>query len=96
MESNNNRNTLMLLLLLGAVLAIFYIFNNKGGDTSLLGSGDEQAAIGGEAVQLLNSVQNIKFDFSVIKSPEFANLKDITAPISNFPVGRPNPFAPVK
>lgn len=89
----SNRTTVILLLLLGIALAAAYILLPKSDNTD---TGAEQAAIGAKAISTLNELQAVQLDFSVLTDPAFNYLKNIAAPDLNLPVGRSNPFAPVK
>ena len=95
MKSKNNRNTLILLGLLVLVLAVSYPLLNKSSDTTDTTSTDQSAAVV-EAQNTLAKMQGINIDFSIFDSSEFMHLIDITSPLLNLPVGRANPFAPIK
>ena len=93
-SSTTNRNTLILLILLVVALAISYPLLNKSEDTS--GVSSDQLASVQEAENILAKMQNVSIDFSFFDKPEFAYLKDISSPLLTLPVGRVNPFAPIK
>ncbi|MCD8494588.1 MAG: hypothetical protein LRY41_02545 [Candidatus Pacebacteria bacterium] len=49
-----------------------------------------------ELLQLLNSIRGIRLDNAVLLNPAFAELRDITIPVSrDGATGRINPFAPL-
>ena len=80
------------------VLAGSYPFLNKSSVSTSsedTGASDQLAAVQ-EAENLLAKIQNVSLDFSILDRPEFTYLKDITTPILTLPVGRANPFAPIK
>lgn len=84
----------MLLALLGVVLIVAYPYLNPSTDEAT-GEQERLAAVA-EAVALLEKVQSISLDFGILESSEFDYLRDETTPLLNLPVGRVNPFAPVK
>ncbi len=91
---NNSKTTLVLLLVLGLVMFVAYYNSSSTSEKS--GATEERLAAVQEVEVLLAKVQAISLDFAILESREFVYLKDQTSPILNLPVGRPNPFAPVR
>lgn len=57
----------------------------------------EENTVSSERVEaLLNQIQNISFDTSVINDESFKSLKSIAVPLPLLPVGRSNPFSAVR
>ena len=80
------------------LLFIVYSFFFAGGGpptTSPLSTVEQGATPGEDLVPLLQRLQSIKLDASVLASPVFLSLKDFGQTIPPQPVGRPNPFAPL-
>ena len=93
--NKNTRNIIILTILLAVLGYVSYpLFSKQSEETAV--SGEDRLAAVEVAVTLLNKIQAISFDFGILESPEFQSLKDITTPLLNLPVGRANPFAPIK
>ena len=58
-------------------------------------SSDASSVSGVDLVQALTSLQNVNLDNSFFTNPVFASLKDYSRQVTNEPVGRHDPFAPV-
>ncbi|HEY9583932.1 MAG TPA: hypothetical protein VJI66_03160 [Candidatus Paceibacterota bacterium] len=87
------------------IIALFLYFYYKGSpDTDTASSlessnieGLEDAqVIGSRVLILLNQINALKIDASVFNSAIYESLVDYTIAIPEQPVGRPNPFAPVR
>ena len=92
MQNNKRTKILLGILVLVALAGFPLIKNNLGLGEELLVA--EVDTVGYEEVlAILNQVESIMLDTSVLRSPEFLYLSDLTAPLPNLPVGRENPFA---
>ena len=94
MKSGNNKRTLFLLLVLGVLLAIAYPMFR--GDVSSDAPIIDQASVSEEVVIMLNKLQSVDLNISTLDNTAFTYLKDITTLPLTLPVGRENPFAPVR
>lgn len=99
---NNYMKKLTVILIIILVLASFVYFYMKGNELSknsslLEGSTpDVSNNVGAEVLALLNQVKLIKIDSTIFESPVYKTLVDYTVEVPPQPVGRPNPFAPVR
>ncbi len=67
----------------------------KGKSTSkTLGQEDAQA-LGNQIAQALLRIEQISLDKSIFTDAIYRSLQDRSKPISEEPIGRPNPFAPL-
>jgi hypothetical protein len=87
-------------LFIGAVVVIalgsayIYFFTGPASQPPL----DASTANNAAEQQFLNlaaELQPISFDTSLFSDPRFANLVDLTVPITPEPQGRTDPFAPI-
>ncbi len=90
------KNIIILGILIIATVIYTVAISNK--DNSLLVS--ESSVDGGSASQsdllaLLLEIRSIKLDESILTDSVFRSLKDFGQEITQEPVGRENPFAPV-
>jgi hypothetical protein len=92
-----------MIIILGIIViaAIAYTLMIGNTDDSLLvsegpvsGSGDSE--LQNELLALLLEIRSIKLDESILSDPVFISLEDFGQEIIPEPVGRENPFAPVK
>jgi hypothetical protein len=90
----SNKRTMFLLILLLLIGAVGYPIL-KGGDGPDLEAVKEPVIDAGVS-QMLNDLMGTKLDTSVLNGPELSGLTDFTLPLASLPVGRPNPFAPLK
>jgi hypothetical protein len=93
--TKNTRNIVILVILL-AILGYVALPLFSQEDAAVVTSNEDRLAAVTEAVALLDQIQAINFDFQILETPEFKSLVDIATPLLNLPVGRSNPFAPVK
>jgi hypothetical protein len=90
-KSKNKRTTILAIILLGLlVLAYKVVFVSPSED--LLNTEDVAASARVQAV--LDEIEAINFDTSVIQDQNFKSLKSIEIPLISLPVGRKNPFSP--
>lgn len=55
-----------------------------------------QELVGKDVIETLKRLKGLTLDGSIFLSPEFQNLKDFNLIIPEQPVGRVNPFAPIR
>jgi hypothetical protein len=90
--------TLILIALLFVAYVVFVkedpttpdLVSNSAGSIS----GDAQV-LGNQISQALLRIEQIKLDQSIFESELYKRLVDRSEPISEEPIGRPNPFAPL-
>lgn len=82
----------MLSLILLALLFVAYkvMFAPPGIDPYAT---DQSVMEGEKVVAILQQVEGISFDTSVISDPKFKTLKSIEIPLPSIPVGKKNPFS---
>jgi len=81
------------------VLAIFVYFYFYGGSSSSSGSllqGQPASAgeVGSSELTLLNQVESLSIDASILNDPVYKSLQDYSVAIPSQNVGRANPFSP--
>lgn len=89
---------IILIVIMGAFV-YFYISGSKLSDDSALLQGsspDISDNVGAEVLALLNQIQSLKIDPTIFSEPVYKTLIDYSVPIPPQPVGRTNPFAPVR
>ena len=85
---------MLLLLILGALLAVAYYTSSSS--TVAPDEALEQEVASTEVINILTDLQGVDFNFSVLQNGALTFLKNISMPALGLPVGRQNPFAPVK
>jgi hypothetical protein len=87
----------IILIVLGG-LVYFFMNGNPLPNTGLLQSpsADVSSTIGTEILSLLNQIKSLEIDASVFSNPAYKTLVDYSVVVPPQPVGRPNPFAPVR
>lgn len=91
MKNKQNKRITVLLAILVGLLVVAYkvLFVSDTADLSL----GEDVAASVAVEQMLNQVNNINFDTSIIKDPKINTLKSIETPLPSIPVGKTNPFS---
>lgn len=89
------------LLVLGVLFVLYAILKPSpdkisltDGISAIKGSGESQE-IGNQITQALNQINLISLDTSIFTNEIYVSLKDRSQQISDEPIGRPNPFAPI-
>lgn len=91
----SNKRTIFLLLLLLLIGAVGYpILRSDPEEVSM--SVTSEPVISEEVNKMLNDVLAAKLDVSVLNSSELLGLNDLTLPLIGVPIGRQNPFAPIR
>ena len=86
------------VLIAGAFIAYRSYFIDDGKNSVLVSqSGDEisGSVVGREIVILLNELQSIDLDGSILDDPAFRSLMDFEQEVRAEPIGRNNPFIPI-
>jgi hypothetical protein len=94
-KMKTNKRTLFLLVLLLLVGAVGYPMI-KGNISSDILVDDNSPLISPATEKILSDVRNTELDASILNSSELSMLNDFTLPLINIPVGRENPFIPVR
>ena len=90
----NKRAAILSIILLGLlILAYKVMFVSSGVDESLLI--DENIAASIRVESMLQQVESINFDTSIMQDPRFKSLISIETPLISLPIGRENPFSGV-
>jgi hypothetical protein len=91
MKNLKNKRTIILSVILLGLLVVAYkvIFVSPSQDPLV----EENIAASANAEAILQQVESINFDTSVIKDQILKSLKSIESPIILLPVGRQNPFS---
>lgn len=91
-NSKNKRTTILAIILLG-LLILAYKTMFVSPDEDLLG--DENIVASQRVESVLNEIDKINFDTSIMENANFKSLKSIEIPLPALPVGRENPFSEV-
>ena len=87
-----------LALILGGFVA-YQLYFSGGEGSSLLksqsGADIRGSVVGREIIILLDELQNINLDDSILDDPAFQSLIDFEQEVRTEPVGRNNPFVPI-
>jgi len=86
----NNRTAILSLILLG-LLIVAYKTLFISSDWSL--PVDENIVASQRVESILQEVENINFDTSIMGDQKFKSLKSIETPLISLPIGRENPFS---
>lgn len=85
-------------LIVGAFIVYqFYYVDGKKDSVLISQSGSEisGSVVGREIVVLLDELQAINLDSSILDDPAFQSLIDFEQEVQEEPIGRSNPFIPV-
>ncbi len=93
MKKNKRTLLLLVLLILVAFFGLPVIKKNLGTEQKALIPDTSESSL---TDQILTDIQNASLDVSVLQSPVFSYLRDFTLPLINLPIGRANPFAPIR
>ena len=92
MKSNKRTIFLLILLLILGVVGYPIIMGNKKAPMPEAA----QPILSDEENLMLTDITNATLDVSVLSSSELLGLSDFSLPLPGFPVGRANPFAPIR
>ncbi|MHB1769853.1 MAG: hypothetical protein ACYCPH_02100 [Minisyncoccota bacterium] len=95
MKLNSNTILIIVVALIAAAGAYWYFFTGTGNQPPVSVSVSKSQAQTRFQV-LVNELQTISFNTSILSDPRFNALVDLTTPISPEPIGRPDPFAPIQ
>ena len=89
-QKNNKRMIVMLIVLLGLlVLAVKIMFFPSNNDLTI----DQNIAASQRVEGVLNELQSINFNTTIMDNPNFKSLKSIESSSLSLPVGRKDPFS---
>ena len=96
------KKIILTILIIGILFVVYSVFIKKDPQSDgLLNSSAKQKSygdtklIGNQISQALFKLENIKLDKSIFTNKVYLSLTDRSQPISDEPIGRPNPFAPI-
>lgn len=91
MKNSKNKRAAILAIILLALLIFAYktIFVEPAGDLSV----DQNLAASQRVEAILQEVEGINFDMSILQDQKFQSLKSIEIPLLSLPIGRKNPFS---
>jgi hypothetical protein len=94
------KKLIILLLIVGVLFVVYAVFIKKDPTTeNLVDTGSALSAdaqvIGNQISQALLRIEQIKLDKSIFSNPIYTTLVDRSEPITEEPIGRTNPFAPI-
>ncbi|HQU07697.1 MAG: hypothetical protein B7X04_01765 [Parcubacteria group bacterium 21-54-25] len=73
-----------------------YVYMQSAGSTAPpLTASSTASSTAGQFEQTAGQLSSISFSVSLFSDPRFTVLQDITTPITQEPIGRTNPFAPL-
>jgi hypothetical protein len=93
------KNTITIIVIIGAgffVYTTFFKSENSGGALVAENVNPTQTAVEQELLSLLLELRSIQLDISLFGDPEFQSLSDFSQELVPEPVGRPNPFVPLR
>lgn len=90
-----NITSIILVTLVVVAGAYWFFFIQTSNQPPLTTSSAVESASQVRFQTLVASLQNIKFNSSILSDPKFTALVDITTPVTPEPSGRVDPFAPV-
>ncbi|MEY4440912.1 MAG: hypothetical protein RLY49_538 [Candidatus Parcubacteria bacterium] len=95
------KKIILLLIIAIALFVVYAVFIKKGPEVDSLinngtgsTSGDAQV-IGNQISQALTRIDQLKLDKTIFTNILYRSLVDRSEPISEEPIGRSNPFAPI-
>jgi len=91
MKSSKNKRTGFLVAILLALLILAFKVLMPSEELSF--DAGENTLASQRVQKMLNEVENINFDTSVLKDQKFQSLHSIETPLISLPVGRANPFS---
>jgi hypothetical protein len=87
----NKRAVIMAIILVGLlILAYKVMFVSSDEDASVV---DENISASARVESILQQVESINFDTSIMQDGKFQSLKSIETPLVSLPVGKKNPFS---
>jgi len=92
-NSKNKRTIILAVILLGLLILaykVFFVSSSDSDSDSLLI--DENITASARVESVLQQVESISFDMSIIQDQKFKSLKSIEIPLISLPIGRENPF----
>lgn len=98
------KSNLKNILILTAILAgSFYLYSYFFSDVeessevlSVTSNSDSSSNLGGDLLVILSDLKTINLDQSIFSDPAFQGLKNFRVELGVEPIGRNNPFAPIK
>jgi hypothetical protein len=86
----NKRTAILAIILLGLLVLAYKVMFAPTEDLS----NDENVIASQRVEGILQEIESINFDTSIMENQSFKSLKSIEIPPLSLPVGRKNPFAP--
>ncbi len=97
--SKNLKVILAVVIVIGiGFVAYSFLTKDQAEDSSngLSSETNVQSEVGKKIFATLALINTLKLDRTILGSPVFASLRDLTTEIAPEPVGRDNPFLPVR
>ena len=91
------KNVIILGIVIVAVVMLYFYFepgSSSATGSLLQGQPGNGGAVGSAELTLLNQVDSLKIDATVLNSPVYKSLQDYSVAIPTENVGRANPFSP--
>jgi len=92
MKDSKNKNTIILVIIISVALILAYKFLFMS-STNTVSLDSNIASTTEEVANIMQEVESINFDTSVIKNDKFNSLKSLETPLISLPVGKKNPFS---
>jgi len=86
----------VVVIVVGFVVWNFFFASNDSGEDLIVSTNVSVDAPGSVLVALLSKLQSLSLDDTLFADDRFEGLVDFTVPIAPQPVGRINPFAPLR
>lgn len=96
MNNESLTPTLIIFIVVIAMVGGFIYMKSAGSSTLPVTVSSATNTAPGQFKRTTSQLSSINLNSSLFSNPEFTALKDITTPINQEPVGRPNPFAPFR
>jgi hypothetical protein len=94
-NSKNKRAMVMGIILLGLLVIAYKVIFMSGSTVDTIDTSVPTDASAGGSGDILNEIQSINFDTSILDDQSFKSFKSIEIPLISLPVGRSNPFSSV-
>lgn len=109
MKNSKNKRTIILAAILVILLIVAYktVFTSPSPDSTGVATATPNmsgavgmidvtpSSSGSDAESILNEIESINFDTSIMQDQNFKSLKSIEKPLVSLPIGRKNPFSDV-
>jgi hypothetical protein len=92
-NSKNKRAIILGIILVGLLILAYKVLFVS--DTNVDLTIDENIIASQRVETILNEINSINFDTSIMQNESFKSLKSIETPTLSLPIGRKNPFSPI-